>query len=248
MNEHKFTGKADNYDKYRPSYPDELLDWLYKNTAAETVADIGAGTGKFTACLMQKPWSITAVEPNSDMLEKLRSNLPEVTVVQASAEDTGLSASSFDLITVAQAFHWFDKERFKTECQRLLKNGGRLAIVWNERSKTGFEAARDKICMKYCGSFHSGHVFTGDSRSDSDGDSFLRNEYFTELEYFCMDYFVPMTKDAYIGDILSRSYALTEADEHYEDFLAELNALFDKHQKDGLVTAKYKSTCYLGRL
>ena len=63
-----------------------------------------------------------------------------------------------------------------------------------------------------------------------------------------MDYFVPMTKDAYIGDILSRSYALTEADDHYEDFLAELNAVFDKHQKDGLVTAKYKSTCYLGRL
>lgn len=248
MNEHKFTGRADNYDKYRPSYPEELLDWLYINTNAKNVADIGAGTGKFTACLAKKPWNITAVEPNSDMLDKLRINLPEVIAVQASAENTGLPSDSFDLITVAQAFHWFDKEQFKAECQRLLKDDGRLAIVWNERSKTGFEAERDKICMKYCGAFHSGHVFTGDSRFDGDGDSFLRNEYFTELEYFCTDYFVPMTRGSYIGDILSRSYALTEADEQYKAFLTELNTVFDKHQKDGLVTAKYKSTCYLGRL
>ena len=67
MNEEKFTGKADLYDKYRPSYPRELIDWLYDKTKAETVADIGAGTGKFTLCLTAKPWKITAVEPNDDM-------------------------------------------------------------------------------------------------------------------------------------------------------------------------------------
>ncbi len=248
MNEQKFTGKADNYDKYRPSYPEELIEWLYNNTAAERVADIGAGTGKFTACLVKKPWSITAVEPNSDMLEKLKVNMSEVSIVQASAEDTELPEHSFQLITVAQAFHWFDKERFKTECQRLLTDSGKLAIVWNERSKTGLSAERDAVCMKYCGAFHSGHVFTGDSRFDGEGDSFLRNEFFTELDYFCMDYLVPMDREAFIGDILSRSYALSEQDERFTEFLGELNAVFDKYQKDGLVTVEYKSTCYLGRL
>ncbi len=248
MNEQKFSGRADNYDKYRPSYPDSLLCWLYEKTRAESVADIGAGTGKFTACLAKKPWKITAVEPNSDMLEKLRANLPDIEIVQASAEDTGLCEHSFDLVTVAQAFHWFDKERFKAECQRLLKDGGRLAIVWNERSKTGVSADRDAVCMRYCGAFHSGHVFTGDSRFDGDGDSFLRNEYFGELEYFSEDYSEPMTREAFIGDILSRSYALTESDEHYSEFIAELNKVFDKHQSGGFVTAEYKTTCYLGKL
>lgn len=248
MNEQKFTGKADNYDKYRPSYPDSLLEWLYNNTCAASVADIGAGTGKFTACLTKKPWNITAVEPNSDMLEKLRQNLPDISIIQASAEDTGLPAKSFGLITVAQAFHWFDKERFKPECKRLLKTDGKLAIVWNERGKTGLSAERDAVCMKYCGAFHSGHVFTGDSRFDGDGDSFLRNEFFTELEYFSEMYHVPMTKEAFIGDILSRSYALSESDKSFNNFIAELEAVFEKHQKGGLVTAEYKTTCYLGRL
>lgn len=248
MNEQKFTGKAANYDKYRPSYPDELIEWLYENAAAENVADIGAGTGKFTACLLKKPWSVTAVEPNYDMLEKLKVNLPEISIVQASAEDTGLPEHSFELITVAQAFHWFDKERFREECRRLLKDSGKLAIVWNERGKTGLSAERDAVCMKYCGAFHSGHVFTGDSRFDGEGDSFLRNEFFKELEYFCIDHFVSVDRETFIGDILSRSYSLNEEDEFYHDFIKELNAVFDKHQKDGLVIVEYKSTCYLGSI
>lgn len=248
MNEQKFTGKADNYDKYRPSYPESLIDWLYEKTAAENITDIGAGTGKFTACLAKKPWKITAVEPNEDMLEKLRINLPKINIVKASAENTELPADSFDLITVAQAFHWFDKDKFKEECRRLLKSGGKLAIVWNERSKTGISAERDAVCMKYCGAFHSGHVFTGDSRFDGNGDSFLRNEFFSTLDYFAEDYSQPMTRDAFIGDILSRSYSLNEDDTFFKDFISELDSVFQKYQKGGLVTVTYKSTCYLGTL
>ncbi|MBP1544176.1 MAG: class I SAM-dependent methyltransferase [Oscillospiraceae bacterium] len=248
MNEQKFTGRADNYDRYRPSYPDSLIRWLYENTGAETVVDIGAGTGKFTACLQKMPWKLTAVEPNGDMLEKLKQNMPHIVAMQASAENTGLASDSFELVTVAQAFHWFDKSLFSEECRRILKDGGRLAIVWNERSKTGLSAARDAVCMKYCGSFHSGHVFTGYERSDSDGDSFLRNEYFTELCYFSEDYSEQMTRDAFIGDTLSRSYALCGGDEQYDSFICELERVFEKYQKDGLVTARYKTTCYLGKL
>ena len=60
MNENKFTGKAELYSKYRPSYSEKLIDWLYEMTNAETVADIGAGTGIFTSALLKKPWSVTA--------------------------------------------------------------------------------------------------------------------------------------------------------------------------------------------
>lgn len=75
MNENKFTGKAELYSKYRPSYPEKLIDWLYDMTNAEAVADIGAGTGIFTSALLKKPWSVTAVEPNSDMLSVLKKAL-----------------------------------------------------------------------------------------------------------------------------------------------------------------------------
>ena len=71
MNEEKFTGKADVYAKYRPSYPTAVVDRLYKLTNADKVADVGAGTGKFTEKLLQKPWSVTAVEPNTDMCREL---------------------------------------------------------------------------------------------------------------------------------------------------------------------------------
>ena len=93
MNEQKFTGKADLYEKFRPSYPDGLIDFLYDNARCDNVADIGAGTGKFTRCLLKKPWKVTAVEPNADMRGKL-AETEGITVVNAPAENTGLADKS----------------------------------------------------------------------------------------------------------------------------------------------------------
>lgn len=146
MNENKFTGKAELYSKYRPSYPEKLIDWLYDMTNAEAVADIGAGTGIFTSALLKKPWSVTAVEPNSDMLSVLKKALGDkVKTVVASAESTTLNAKSINLITVAQAFHWFDKARFKEECRRILTHDGHLAIVWNSRCQNSLEGAQQNL-------------------------------------------------------------------------------------------------------
>lgn len=124
MNEEKFSGKAEIYDKYRPTYPTALINVLYNEIHGDEnsrVADIGAGTGIFTKALLGKFRNVTAVEPNGDMYSVLRANLPDITAVQNSAENTGLPQSSFDLITTAQAFHWFDKDMFRNECKRILK-------------------------------------------------------------------------------------------------------------------------------
>lgn len=245
MNEEKFTGKADFYSKYRPSYPDALIDWLFDKTKAQSVADIGAGTGIFTKCLLKKPWNITAVEPNSDMLAEFHKTVGAIVpTVQASAESTGLADGAFDLIAVAQAFHWFDKYRFKEECIRLLTHRGKLAVVWNERCQNNFAAERNAVCMKYCNSYHSGHVFTG--YQDFDGDKFLRNEYFAQTEYFSSENPVFMTREHFIGDNLSRSYALKPDDGKYEDFIKELNDVFDRYNENGLVRQLYLTTCFLG--
>lgn len=244
MNEEKFTGKADVYDKYRPAYPAELIDWLYEKTHAETVADIGAGTGIFTKCLSAKPWKITAVEPNADMLEKLRANLPNIEIVNAPAENTGITAGSIDLVTTAQAFHWFDEEKFKAECKRIFTPNGRLAIVWNERLNCDFSSERNKVCVKYCGMSHRGEV---GNRGSSEGDLFLRNEYFDSVEYFCADNIITMDEERFLGDMFSRSYSLKESDENYSRFVEELRCVFAKYEKAGRVEVPYKTRCYLGK-
>ncbi|MCH5324987.1 MAG: class I SAM-dependent methyltransferase [Eubacterium sp.] len=243
MNEEKFTGKADNYAKYRPSYPDVLIDWLYDKTQAKTVVDIGAGTGIFTQCLLTKPWSVTAVEPNSEMLGKLKEALPEITTVQSSAENTGLSDNSADLITTAQAFHWFDEWIFKTECQRILTPGGKLAVIFNERTANGISKRRDDICMKYCKAYHAGR--TG-KRGNKEGDLFLRNEYFSEVEVFRAENNVKVDLERFIGDTLSRSYALSKSDEGYRQFVDELKKAFYEFEENGTVTVSYNTSCYLG--
>ncbi len=239
MNEEKFTGKADVYDRYRPSYPKELIDWLYEKTYARTVADIGAGTGKFTACLAEKPWDITAVEPNGDMLERLRKNLPRIRIVNSPAENTGLAAGSIDLVTAATAFHWFDKEKFKAECLRIFTPNGRLALVWNDRLDNDFMTERNKVSIKYCGKCHAGG-------SDED-DWFLKNEYFSEMEYFCTDNNVEMDEDRFLGDLLSHSYSLKKGDENYEKYIEEMRNVFLKYQRNGTVEVLYKTSCYLGK-
>lgn len=245
MNEEKFTGKADVYEKFRPSYPDAMIDFLYENARCDFVADIGAGTGKFTRCLLKKPWTITAVEPNADMREKL-SEIEGITIVNAPAENTGLADSSVGLVTTAQAFHWFDEELFKTECRRILTPNGQLAIVFNERTLDGcaVSIARDEICKRYCGAFHSGHV---GKRSSAEGNEFLRNKYFSEVLYFSAENNIEADEQTFVGDTLSRSYAISEDNENFGRFVEELKTAFSRYESGGKVTIRYNSVCYLGR-
>ncbi len=239
MNEEKFTGKADVYDKYRPSYPPELIEWLYERTLAASVADIGAGTGKFTACLAKKPWRITAVEPNADMLEKLRANLPNIEIVNAPAEDTRIAAKSIDLVTAATAFHWFDSTKFRKECQRIFTDKGRLALIWNDRLESEFMIERNKISIKYCGKCHAG--------GSDECDLFLQNKYFTEMEYYSTENNIQMDEERFLGDLLSHSYSLKKGNENYENYIEEMRSIFLKFQQNGTVEVLYKTTCYLGK-
>lgn len=245
MNEEKFTGKADLYDKYRPCYPNTLVDFLYENAKCECVADIGAGTGKFTRCLMKKPWRVIAVEPNANMREKL-SKIGDIKIISASAENTGIADSSIGLVTVAQAFHWFDEIKFKAECRRILSADGQLAVIFNNRVSEGCEIsrARDEICMRYCGAFHSGHI---GRRSIEEGDAFLRGEYFSETKYFDADNDQEMDEQSFVGDTLSRSYAIKEDHADYGRFVGALREAFSKYSKDGKVIVKTKTVCYLGK-
>ena len=242
MNEEKFTGKADVYDKFRPSYPKELIDILYEKTQAEAVADVGAGTGIFTKCLSAKPWKIIAVEPNADMLEILKQNMGQSSeIINAPAENTGIPSGTIDLVTAAQAFHWFDKEKFKAECERILTPGGHLAIIWNTHGKNEFRYERDRVFDKYCGMSNS---MKG---STTEGDKLLRNGYFSKMEFYSLDNNMNMNEEQFIGYSLSHSYAIKADNENYEKFVDELRNAFAKFQHNGTVEFPQKTECYLGR-
>ena len=108
-NKELFSGKSDDYARYRPSYPEAAVDWLKLAAAGEDVLDIGAGTGLFTQALLRRFSKVAAVEPNAAMREKFSAFLPDIFCSPGSGEETLMPDASVDLITVAQAFHWLDE-------------------------------------------------------------------------------------------------------------------------------------------
>jgi SAM-dependent methyltransferase len=126
-----FQDGGEHYDKVRPGYPADSADWLIP-AGARDAADLGAGTGKFTALLVGRGLHTVAVDPSPDMLAQLRRALPGVPAVEGTAEQTGLPADAFDLVTVAQAWHWCDPLLASTEAARILRPHGVLALVWNQ--------------------------------------------------------------------------------------------------------------------
>lgn len=238
-----FSHKADDYAKFRPSYPDAAVGWLKSQISAESVVDIGAGTGIFTQVLLKYFTNVSAIEPNGQMREKFKNFLPDVLCLAASGEATGLADNSVDLITVAQAFHWLDAEKFKKEAMRILKPSGRTAIIWNTTLHSEFTEARNRVCQKYCPRFSAGYA---GRKSVQAGDIFLREEFFRKTEVVSFNNPFTMDMRTFEGNMRSRSYALTPDDADYGKFTAELRAVFEKYAVDGLVTEPQETQIYFG--
>jgi ubiquinone/menaquinone biosynthesis C-methylase UbiE len=132
---HSFGGVVDAYDRARPTYPREAAAWLVGQDAA-TVLELGAGTGKLTAQLVAWGHDVQATDPDRAMLDKLQANLPGVRTAVAHAEELPVADRSVDAVVAAQSFHWFDLDRALPEIARVLKPGGRLGLVWNQRDES----------------------------------------------------------------------------------------------------------------
>lgn len=129
-----FGSVAEAYDRGRPSYPREAAAWLV-GTEPVTVLELGCGTGKLTEQLVAIGHDVHATDPDADMLAILAKRLPDVRSSRASAEEISMADRSVDVVVCAQSFHWFDLERALPEIARVLKPGGRLALVWNYRDQ-----------------------------------------------------------------------------------------------------------------
>lgn len=157
----RFSDRVADYVKYRPSYPQAVIDHLVAHcqlTPQSVVADMGSGTGIFSKLLLEYGCTVYGVEPNAAMrqaADALLRDFPKFHSVAATAEATTLPDASVDFITAAQAFHWFDLPRFKQECQRIGKSGGQLVVLWNDRETdttpflSGYENFLRKHALDY---------------------------------------------------------------------------------------------------
>lgn len=167
-----FSTQAVTYAQGRPDYPRQLTGWLsdtLRIDAQSTVIDLGAGTGKFTRLLSTLAPTLIAVEPVTQMGAQLTRLLPEVRLLEGTAEAIPLPPASADVLVCAQAFHWFSTEAALAEIHRVLKPDGRLGLVWNVRDESvEWVAAITAIITPYEGDtprFHTGRwreAFTGE--------------------------------------------------------------------------------------
>lgn len=251
MNETKFDGMGKVYSKYRPSYPREFIDHMYSFTGIDrsgVIADIGAGTGILTKLLLEKGNPVFAVEPNGDMRAVAETDLgsfPLFAPINGTAENTGLQNKSIDLITVAQAFHWFDPASFKKECTRILKPLGMVALVWNSRDEqSALVLENDEINRRYCTNFKG---FSGGMRGTVDEGNF--GDFFDgEHDTKVFENNISFDEEGFIGRNLSASYALKANDPEYQEYVDALRALFAKHSDAGRVIMPNFTRSYIGRV
>ena len=209
-----FGKAAAEYERARPTYPREAVDWLVPE-GARTVLDLGAGTGKFTRSLIERGLEAIAVEPSEEMRATLSGQLPDVRALAGTAEEIPLPDASVDLITVAQAWHWVEESRAVPEAARVLRPGGTLGLIWNIRDE-GIEWVRRLTDVMH----KSG------AEVALEGDVEIGPP-FGPTEKFELPWSRPMTLELLLEMVRSRSYVITAPAEERESILAGVRELIE---------------------
>lgn len=207
---------ADVYERGRPSYPAEAIDWLVP-ADARRAADIGAGTGKLTRQLRDRGLDVIAVEPSAGMREQLRRAVPGVPVVGGTAERIPLADGSVDVVLVAQAWHWVDPELALPEAARVLGRGGRLALLWNRRVEDEDWVAELSTIIGSRGTPGSGGHFPG------------LGPPFGPVERRSVEWVHRLSRAEMTDWVASRSYVITLPDDRRRSVLGQVRELLDTH-------------------
>jgi SAM-dependent methyltransferase len=232
----RFTGRANDYVAGRPSYPDACFDVLFEGLgdgAKIRVVDLGAGTGISSRLLAAHGAEVIAVEPNAAMREGA-APAQNVTWVARTAEDTGLPDGSADLVTAFQAFHWFDAEAAIAEMRRLLRPGGRAALVYNERDeRDAFTAAYGDLVRRHA-------TDRTESRRGYGRTAFETSPAWKHASVAEFENEQSLERAGVHARALSTSY-LPNTGPAADDLHAEIDALFDRYSSDGSVTMRMKT-------
>jgi len=245
----RFSSRVEDYIKYRPGYPAAILDLLNDKcglTTASVVADIGSGTGILTELFLRNGNPVFAVEPNREMreaAEQLLSKYPNFTSISGTAEGTTLKEQSVNIVTASQAFHWFDRERARREFLRILKPGGWVVLIWNNRDLVSPLAKAYEHLLRTFGTDY-------DEVKHKHTDDQVIASFFTVNGYQKADFPNSQLFDlgGLKGRLLSSSYAPEPGHPKHIPMLEALHALFSEHQTKGKVTFEYTTMVYYGQL
>ncbi|MFN6564837.1 MAG: methyltransferase domain-containing protein [Nostoc sp. ChiSLP01] len=238
----RFSDRAEDYVKYRPSYPadaiDIILERLDKNSQI-LVADIGAGTGISSRLLAERGVNVIAIEPNAAM-RKAAEPHPLLEFRDGTAEFTKIADKSVDLVTCFQAFHWFNPEPALSEFHRILKPSGRLAVVWNNRDKEDAFTAEYSRIVREASNNHP-----AESRMQS-VEPLLATPYFFNIREYTFTYRQQLDLTGLIGRAKSVSYLPNEslADNKLIDSFQEIYQRF--RDENGFVYLVYRTSVHLG--
>lgn len=233
-----FGRAAGIYDAARPDYPAEAVAWLTEGVDGP-VLDLGAGTGKLTAALAASGHAVTAVDPSPEMLRVLAERVPGVEALLGTAESLPLPDASVDLVTVAQAWHWVDRDVAIPEVARVLRPGGRLGLLWNDRDE-GVEWVRELGEL----------MGAGEASSGEDEEPALAPP-FGPVERHDVRWVQRLTLDGLLDLARSRSYFITKDPEAQAAVIASLRRLHAEHPDlAGAETIElpYVTRCYRARL
>ena len=243
----RFAGRVDDYERGRPGYPPALFDAIAEIGALApgcVVADLGAGTGISSEPLLDRGYSVVAVEPDDEMRAAAERRLGPRSGFGArpgSAEATGLADSSVDLVLAAQAFHWFDPRLARLELRRILKPGGVAAVVWNARRAAGtpFLESYEALLLEFGTDYREvGHRGVAPERLAAFfGGPFERRRFDNHQD---LDFVGLRSR------LLSSSYVPAAGRPRHDEMLAELERIFTAHRRRGTVRLEYDVDLYCG--
>jgi SAM-dependent methyltransferase len=245
----RFSDRVENYARYRPGYPPEVLDLLRAECGllpSHLVADVASGTGVFTRLLLENGNPVFAVEPNAEMREVGMQQLESYdrfVSVAGTAEVTTLRSGSVDFVTASQAAHWFDLPRARAEFVRILKPVGWCVLIWNERrtASTPFLRDYEQLLLTYGTDYKE----VRHERSTAIIHEFFAPALHEQRTFSLVQRF---GYEGAAGRLLSSSYVPLEGDPNHEAMMRELRRIFDAHAVEGKIEFEYDTQVFYGHL
>lgn len=242
----RFSNRVSDYAKFRPDYPAPLLQYLrdrYSLGTSSIVADIGAGTGIFSRQLLELGCRVVAVEPNDPMREQADRDLshqPGFRSQKGTAEDTGLPTGCVDLVTAAQAFHWFKPTQAARELSRVLREPKSAVLIWNERVETGdaFHEAYEALIIKYATDYLQ-------IRHQNAATAHVLESFF-EMKPDRVQF--PHAQKVDLDGLKGRLYSSSYIPKGNSELDRSVTELFHRHEKNGFILLRYDTVAYAGLL
>lgn len=245
----RFSNRVENYVKYRPSYPNEILEVFRSEMNLQpdsTFADVGSGTGISAKIFLTNGNPVYGVEPNAAMraaAEEFLRDFPKFKSIDGTSETTNLPENSVDFVIAAQAFHWFRPQETRVEFKRILRANGFAALIWNERQldTNEFLIAYENLLKKFGTDYEK---VRHDHLDEKIFEDFFQKDFRQEtfLNAQTVDF------EGLKGRILSSSYMPSEMDANYAPMIAELQDIFAKYAESGKIDILYHTNIFYTRI